>query len=68
MTDVLAHLTKTYPLLFTILVAGCVSAVVIAIIVLLITAVFGPTPGPGHNALRVLELLARALSGLRGKE
>lgn len=68
MTDVLAHLTTAYPLLFTILVVGCVTVVVIAIIVLLTTAVFGPTPGPGHNALRVLELLARVLSGLRDKE
>ncbi|GAB6921921.1 hypothetical protein JCM9803A_23710 [Rhodococcus erythropolis] len=68
MTDVLAHLTKAYPLLFTILVIGCVTAMVIAIIVLLTTAVFGPTPGPGHNALRILELLARALPGLESKE
>lgn len=45
MTDVLAHLTNAYPLLFTILVVGCVTVMVIAIIVLLTTAVFGSIPG-----------------------
>ncbi|PBC45340.1 hypothetical protein [Rhodococcus sp. ACPA1] len=68
MIDALAYLTQVYPLAFTILVVGCASAVVLAILVLLATAIFGPTPGPGHNAQRVLELLARALSDMWGNE
>lgn len=59
MADAIVQLIVSYPLLFAIVVTVTVGVVVLALVALLLTAVLGPNPGSGSNALRVLELLTR---------
>ncbi|WP_172652401.1 hypothetical protein [Rhodococcus opacus] len=63
MADAIVQLINSYPLLFAILVTVTVMGAVIALVALLLTAVLGPNPGPGSNALRVLELLTHIVRG-----